>query len=85
MIVVVNMKAIRIAIAQVVGAKMRKDFLKKIQEEMGGSFYRLNAPGCKFYHFTPIGKSWQGGYTDSPTKLWGDKYCMDLTTGELVK
>jgi hypothetical protein len=64
---------------------MKKSLLMKIHKEMGTSIYRLNAHGSKFYHFTLIGHSWQGGFTDSPEKLYGDKHCLNLETGELVK
>ena len=56
---------------------------KKILNHARGSFSRMNASSAKFYSFTCIGSSWQGGW--SWGNLYGEKHLLDIESGELLK
>lgn len=66
---------------------LKPETVKRIWDYATGSLYRMNASTAQYYHFTCIagGKSWQGGYTWSPEKTYGDKHVLNLQTGELIK
>lgn len=60
---------------------------QRIQDYAKHSMYRMNASSAKYYHFSidDDGRDWQGGYTWNPENLYGDKNCIEIENGQLVK